>query len=454
MRHLNEIVRERNQYSRSTFEAWQDYINLKARMDVEVSKLSKRNNFLVEEAESWRQQVRYFAFILGILLMCFQLLKVQSMWEQLNKEAQDLKVKIETHKRENRRLTSLIEQHKSDSARLTTRLQKSETLRGEAIDALMLQQELAETLEREREKNLKEISNLKQVNKKINREKEEAQRVVVHLRSLITGQTRHMEHIVGSLYSAPGSADYGEYDEPAEEGDDGRSVASDRSHTRSSQRLSTNRSTTNLRRLSRRPERSSFAVGSNGDGEKAADYESRYNLPKSKRLSESSLLDIADRHLRDKTDAIATIIRNISDQCTAAVEALQLARIADGDDLDSEDQLAAPHAFNTHSEANSDTGFDDASSAITANSKHSSIPPTPDLYRSSTAMSVNSFSTSNDRTSQQYTFHSSLQPKIVEGDETSDQGSIMGHADAMADQGKKVPERSLTNSTPSARVVS
>ena len=33
MRHLNEIVRERNQYSRDALEAWQDFINLKDRMD-------------------------------------------------------------------------------------------------------------------------------------------------------------------------------------------------------------------------------------------------------------------------------------------------------------------------------------------------------------------------------------------------------------------------------------
>ena len=58
MRHLNEIVRERNQYSRDTAEAWQDYINLKGRMDTELSKVNKRNNFLVEELESWKQQVR------------------------------------------------------------------------------------------------------------------------------------------------------------------------------------------------------------------------------------------------------------------------------------------------------------------------------------------------------------------------------------------------------------
>lgn len=59
MRHLNEIIRERNQYSRDAMEAWQDFINLKGRMDMELSKTTKRNNFLVEELESWKQQVRF-----------------------------------------------------------------------------------------------------------------------------------------------------------------------------------------------------------------------------------------------------------------------------------------------------------------------------------------------------------------------------------------------------------
>lgn len=57
MRHLNEIVRERNQYSRDALEAWQDFINLKGRMDTELGKVTKRNNYLVEELESWKQQV-------------------------------------------------------------------------------------------------------------------------------------------------------------------------------------------------------------------------------------------------------------------------------------------------------------------------------------------------------------------------------------------------------------
>lgn len=68
-RHLNEIVRERNQYSRDAMEAWQDFINLKGRMDTELSKVTKRNNFLVEELETWKQQVCsiYHYYIEGVL---------------------------------------------------------------------------------------------------------------------------------------------------------------------------------------------------------------------------------------------------------------------------------------------------------------------------------------------------------------------------------------------------
>lgn len=348
------------------------------------------------------------------------------MWEQLNKEAQDLKVKIETHKRENRRLTAAVEQHKTDAARLTTRLQKSEKLREEAIDALMLQQELAETLEREREKNLKEISQLKHHSKNITRQKEEAQRVVVHLRSLITGQTRHMEHIVGSIYNAPASSpaaelvsEHPELEVEMEDADDNKSVTSERSHSRAStsNRLSTIKSSSSLRILSRRL-----------DGERPA-YENRvFNSTsgnRSKRLSETSLLDIADRHLRDKTEAIANIIRNISDQCTAAVEALQLAR--DADEMDFSDEQ--PHTQATSSspdqlESASELGFDDAESSVSKTSKVSTMPPTPDLIRTSTALSMNSLSTTNDRNSQQYVGMSPrTQSKIAEGDEESEQGS-------------------------------
>jgi hypothetical protein len=76
MRHLNEIVRERNQYSRDTVEAWQDYINLKGRMDTELSKVTKRNNFLVEELETWKQQVGIYEVGLSSIVLLLTLVLV------------------------------------------------------------------------------------------------------------------------------------------------------------------------------------------------------------------------------------------------------------------------------------------------------------------------------------------------------------------------------------------
>src|SRR6201999_1016617 len=173
MRHLNELQRERNQYSRDALDAWQDFINLKGRMDTELAKVTKRNNFLVDELESWKQQF----------------LKFQAFAEQLTKETQDLKIKIDTHKRENRRLSGLIDQQKDDAARLALRLSGTEKQRDDALEALVLQQEIAEELERERKRNQKDLSALQHTNSTLSRQRDEAHRVVVHLRSLINGQS-------------------------------------------------------------------------------------------------------------------------------------------------------------------------------------------------------------------------------------------------------------------------
>ncbi|KAF4982909.1 hypothetical protein F66182_17090, partial [Fusarium sp. NRRL 66182] len=152
----------------------------------ELSKVTKRNNFLVEELETWKQQF----------------LKFQAFAEQLTKETSELKVKIEGHKRENRRLTTLIDTQKDDITRLTLRLSGTEKQRDDALEALVLQQEIAEELERERKRNQKELSAMEHRTSTLTRQRDEAQRIVVHLRSLIDGQTHHMEHIIRNLASS------------------------------------------------------------------------------------------------------------------------------------------------------------------------------------------------------------------------------------------------------------
>lgn len=397
MRHLNEIVRERNQYSRDAMEAWQDFINLKTRMDTEVSKISKRNNFLVEELESWKQQF----------------LKFQAFAEQLTKETQDLKVKIEGHKRENRRLTGLIDQQKDDTARLTVRLSGTEKQRDDALEALVLQQEIAEELERERKRNKKDLSALQHTNITIQRQRDEAQRVVLHLRALIDGQTHHMEHIVKSLNTSPELTSYIEegFEDVPEEGEE----EFEHADAKDAAEVGTISGVEGIesRGSSRAFSRASTVNGKHLEGEDVSpDMESRLlNSPVSrKRFSTLSMADVADRHLRDKTDAIAYIIRNISEQCAAAVEGLQLAQKADSEDDNQSERRSTNGApsedgHERHPSHSSQGGseYGDEDSYLRPN-RMSSIPPTPDLIhnnRSSTSMSMASASTTPDRHSLQ-----------------------------------------------------
>lgn len=416
MRHLNEIVRERNQYSRDAQEAWQDFINLKGRMDSELSKVSKRNNFLVEELESWKQQF----------------LKFQAFAETLTKETQDLKIKIENHKRENRRLSNLIDQQKDDAARLTIRLSGTEKQRDDALEALVLQQEIAEELERERKKNKKELAALQHTNGAILRQRDETQRVVLHLRALIEGQTHHMEHIVKSLnqddmsnYMEAGFDDVPEHDEI----EDLQSVAAAKDQSE----VGTIRGVAGID--SRHGSRVSTAQGTHLDGEDVTpDMEQRlFNSParNSKRFSNQSMVDVADRVLRDKTDAIAYIIRNISEQCAAAVEGLQLAQRADTDDDERSDRRSSlGQQSSAGGRAQSSMGSEYGDEDMLRPNRGSSIPPTPDLsHRSSTSMSMASASTTPDRTSIQHRSHDAQVPtRILE-----DEDDVDGNSDLSAD---------------------
>ena len=455
MRHLNEVVRERNQYNRDAVEAWQDFINLKGRMDTELSKVSKRNNFLVEELESWKQQVALNPSnpTVHTNLFCLQFLKFQAFAEQLTKETQDLKVKIESHKRENRRLTVLIDQQKDDAARLTIRLSGTEKQRDDALEALVLQQEIAEELERERKRNKKALSALQHTNKSIYRQRDEAQRVVIHLRSLIDGQTHHMEHIVRSLNQAPEITGYigPEYADGPEDADDGQSVAGSE-YSKAAGSVTSSRIPSSMRKHSRRSlslTGSMDGVFKNFDGDHVTPEMERrfFNSPageRSKRYSELSMADVADRHLRDKTDAIADIIRNISDQCAAAVEGLQLAHDAEQEEGQGSNGKHARRDISTSDDGHSQSvrtegseigegvsegGFDE-SSYLSPDGRHSSIPSTPDLVhgRSSTSMSMDSSSTTFNRRSQQFS-QPGMSTKIAHEDEVSELGSDIGHHD-------------------------
>lgn len=436
MRHLNEIVRERNQYSRDALEAWQDFINLKGRMDTELHKVTKRNNFLETELETWKSQF----------------LKFQAFAEQLNKEVSELRVKIESHKRENRRLTGLIDQQKDDQARISLRLKGTEIQRDQALEALVLQQGIAEDLERERGRNRKEIAALQHTQQTISRQRDEAQRVVLHLRSLINGQTHHMEHIIRSLGSAPELSEYvKEGYEDLHEDEDHEQVG-----RKDSGFVGTPKSVSGFGGSAQpSPPGSVNGMSTEVEGQFLAS-----SVHSNKRFSTLSMSDVADRHLRDKTDAIADIIRNISEQCAAAVEGLQLAnedldvQEAKGEQLEHVEKIAEDSQEGTDDGQNAsrserDTGRDGHLTPVS--NMHSSVPPTPDLVgRSSTALSMASTAPTalTERNSQQYTVPD--RTRIAEADDTAEKlhgpaaGSESGEPTAHQQVSKHSQEQAMS----------
>ena len=388
MRHLNEIVRERNQYSRDAHEAWQDFINLKGRMDTELAKVSKRNNFLVEELESWKQQF----------------LKFQAFAEQLTKETQDLKVKIENHKRENRRLTALVDQANDEKTRLTTRLSGTEKQRDDALEALVLQQEIAEELERERKKNKSTIGDMQSAHKTLLRERDEAHRVVLHLRALIDGQAHHMEHIVKSLHTAPDLSNMLE--------------AVDENGNVNKGAVGSLRSAIGLGRTPSQSNKTSGSEGSPSNHQRASGSQEK--------LAKLQMTDVADRYLRERTDSITYIIQNISQQCAQAVEGLHLAQRADRDSKMADS-------------GNTETADDESN-----RSQRNSVPPTPDLvnHRASTLSTTTEGTIPRENSMAQDT-GKEVHPKIAGEDNVE---SVDG-ADVSSGQNEGIVDKSPADQT-------
>ncbi len=315
-------------------------------------------------------------------------------------------MKIENHKRENRRLAGLLDQQKDDNARLNVRLTGTEKQRDDALEALVLQQEIAEALERDRKRNTKELVALQHTNVTLARQRDEARRVVLHLRSLIGGQSHHMEHLIESLTKPDEIIDELESGFIEEEDEEDLEGPPEGEHAPFCECPSISDEYTDSLEIER------LKAQSRG----------------SKRYSASSFKDVADRHLNDKTDAIAHIIRNIAEQCQAAVEGLQLAQDAIESDSERRRSASAQRLRRTsnlstapsddgHSASASDMG--DESLLRPASGRSSSIPPTPDLIpnRASTSMSIASTATTPERTSQQYVVGHDIPTKIVEDEE-------------------------------------
>ncbi|KAI5310738.1 hypothetical protein KEM55_002802 [Ascosphaera atra] len=265
------------------------------------------------------------------------------------------------------------------------------------------------------------MSALEHTNSTLVRQRDEAQRVVLHLRSMITGQAHHMEHIVRSIEADPDLT--GLIEEDIDE-----SFAKEREVIRQGglEELLRSRCLTPLHtnELAGTAVRDSYSNREHTAPEMEVKCPNlaarRFSDDKVDRNRHVSIADVADRHLRDKTDAIADIVRNISEQCAAAVEGLQMARTIDSSDdgnhISDEPELtdyrdtrsAGLLGFGNYASVNYNRSYarsacesereyeNDATLLTTRDSNVSSSSSTPELTRRcSTSLSYLSSSTLN-----------------------------------------------------------
>ena len=277
-----------------------------------------------------------------------------------------------------------------------------------------------------------------------------------------------MEHIVRSLNDTPELSNYIQegYEDIPEDVEDHQSVTSSEAAQRDPDFLNESR---------RSVSRTSTNDGAKINDEKVSpEMESSFFSPlannsRGKRLSMS---DVADRHLREKTDAIAYIIRNISDQCAAAVEGLHLAHNAeneDGDPIERELQPSPTNMGHKHTQsdgdvsmhtdvsqlganddsADHDSGHGESTGFLTPNnengrsrSRNSSTPPTPDLVSSQEVRSATSLSGYSNSTAQTGPGRDSMQPYLQEKNHAMIK--ILDADDSVHDSGADVGQNEST----------
>jgi hypothetical protein len=368
--------------------------------------------------------------------------KFQAFAAQLTQEAQELKAKIEKNKRETHRLTLLIDEQKVNSAQLQKRLDKTERQRDDALEALAMAQELAEQLEDERTKLKVELTGMRQANDHTVSQRDEALKVVLHLRKLIDGQAHLLEDIVHSFPN--------EIAVQAEEAETSAQPslkpALDRLEVPNQERVTAAIQERSSSVMSQReklegadvtPEmEDKFFDGSRAPG--GTGFPHGFDR-RSKRYSLASISDVADKSLKEKTSAIADIIKNISEQCARAVDTLHLVdeeyEALAGDDVS---EAVGPSIMGTDDGdevISTEVQGDDARSEATSNRRNSDVSirsatsgitrPTPEyLERSSTAFS--NFSNGNLSRHSAYTEATSVGGDTKMIDEEEEERDVVG----------------------------
>jgi hypothetical protein len=259
---LQELNREKNNNAREVTEAWQSYCALKTRLTSEITKLTKRNDFLVGELGNWKMQFEKF----------------QGIAEELTKQSLELKNKIDVYKLENRKLTLTIQERALEARQQAEVLARTQ----EERDAVVAENKrMSEELLKEKQHLKEKMRQMQTENELLMKQRNEIEQVLLGLRELISEQPKQLVQILERKIEVPVEQQLQMHD-------------------------------ANLAQP---------AAAMPSVNEAAPDPRTTKANP-AKRWSNFSITDTADAIVREKTVEISALLNKMTSQCLSAIDAI------------------------------------------------------------------------------------------------------------------------------------
>lgn len=303
IRALQEIEREKSSNAREIQEAWLSYCLLKTKMGTEVSKLTKRNEFLLDELNTWKAQFEKF----------------QLVAQDLTKQSLELKRKIDNYKAENRQLNVLIKERALEHAQVK---KERDMISQENSDLIKEKQHLKEKLR---------VS--KKQNEVLSNQREEVEGVLRSLRQLIETQPAALEDIIER--------------EPAHLEPVSEDTLFETTSKHSAPVAGETRSV--------HTQETCDVAGRVVQIETASEFERTLNMEKrlSQQTKRTSISDVADAVVREKTREITNLVNRITADCIAAIDRINVNDDVEDSPFDSDHRRSLMMAGDLHGSTSS-----------------------------------------------------------------------------------------------------
>lgn len=310
---LAEVIHDRNHLARSLTDSWTHSMAQKKKHDIETRKADKRQQVL--------------DYKLGVREK--ELAELTGYTDRLIAEIKDLQSMIKVLKRDEKLLITQLRDKSLHAKRLSSHVSEMQADLDEMNQTVKLQQELLEEIKWSRKTAVDTSIELTSQHRIVSQQRDDAQRAVIHLTSLISSQIAFVERVMSSLLIYSGRFKNNEIED----------LKSERSRKRRS--FSPLRSSDISRKLTfgrQSPSQSPPKPAYDNTRRHTTDFSQALTSGRASpvaRMSQFIQLEDADgSSFADKVNLVTEIVHKITEQCNSAIKDLAATERLNIADLD------------------------------------------------------------------------------------------------------------------------